>query len=102
MLQVSVSNVSSVFSDVYCKFIYLDVAYVSHICCNLYVCYLCLQWFFKRFSCVFQVFQKHVLSVSSIFRRMLQVLHLDVSKVDQSGGVTLVWACETQVWAEAC
>ena len=30
-----------------------------------------------------QVFQTHVLSVSSIFRRMLQVLYLDVSKVDR-------------------
>jgi hypothetical protein len=29
------------------------------------------------------VFQMHVSCVSSAFRRMLQVLHLDVSKVDQ-------------------
>jgi hypothetical protein len=43
---------------------YLDVAYI-------------LQWF----SSVL-VFQMHVLSVSSAFRRMLQVLHLNVSKVD--------------------
>jgi hypothetical protein len=57
---------------------------------------------FKRFSCVFQVFQKRVSSISSIFRRMLQVLHLDVSKVDQSCEVTPAWACKTQVWAEAC
>jgi hypothetical protein len=31
----------------------------------------------------FQVFQKHVSSVSSAFRRILQVLHLDVLKVDR-------------------
>jgi hypothetical protein len=43
---------------------YLDVAYV-------------LQWF----SSVL-VFQMHVSSVSSAFRRMLQVLHLNISKVD--------------------
>jgi hypothetical protein len=30
----------------------------------------------------FKVFQKHVASVSSAFRRMLQLLYLDVSKAD--------------------
>jgi hypothetical protein len=36
---------------------------------------------FKCFLGVFfQVFQKHVSSVASVFIRMLQVLHLDVSK----------------------
>jgi hypothetical protein len=35
------------------------------------------------FRCVFQVFHKHVSSVSTAFRRMLQPLYLDVSKVDQ-------------------
>jgi hypothetical protein len=34
MLQTSVPNVSSAFSDVCCKYAYLDVAYVSHICCR--------------------------------------------------------------------
>jgi hypothetical protein len=34
------------------------------------------------FQVFLQVFQMHVSSVSSVFRRMLQVLHLDVSKVD--------------------
>ena len=33
-----------------------------------------------------QVFQTHVSSVSSVFFCMLQVLHLDVSKVDQDVG----------------
>jgi hypothetical protein len=43
--------------------------------------------FCNIFSSVFwvllQVFQKHISSVSSVFRRILQILHLDVSKVDQ-------------------
>jgi hypothetical protein len=34
------------------------------------------------FSDVFQVFQMHISIVSSIFRCMLQVLHLDILKVD--------------------
>jgi hypothetical protein len=39
---------------------------------------------FKRFSGIFfQVFQKYVSSVLSVFRHMLHVLHLDVSKVDR-------------------
>jgi hypothetical protein len=42
---------------------------------------------FKCFSGVFlQVFQTYISSVSSIFRRMLQVLHLDISKVDRGVG----------------
>jgi hypothetical protein len=30
-----------------------------------------------------QVFQKHILSVLSVFRCMLQMLHFDVLKVDE-------------------
>jgi len=37
---------------------------------------------FQVFSVFLQVFQEHVSSVSSVFRRMLQIFHLDVSKVD--------------------
>jgi hypothetical protein len=48
---------------------YSDVAYG---CNGFQVC----------FRCVFQVFYKHVSSVSTTFTRMLQVLYLDVSKVD--------------------
>jgi hypothetical protein len=29
------------------------------------------------------VFQMHILSVSSVFGRMLQMFHLNISKVDQ-------------------
>jgi hypothetical protein len=48
---------------------YSDVAYG---CSGFQVC----------FMCIFQVFYKYVLSVSTVFRRMLQPLYLDVSKVD--------------------
>jgi hypothetical protein len=50
MLQVSVSNVSSVFSDVCCKCVYLDVVYVSHICCK------CFIWILRMFAMVFKCF----------------------------------------------
>jgi hypothetical protein len=49
---------------------YLDVAYV-------------LQCFLSVFQVLLQVFQKHISSVLSVFRRMLQMLHIDVLKVDQ-------------------
>jgi hypothetical protein len=48
---------------------YLNVPYV-------------LQWFFSVSHVFLQVFQMHVSSVSSAFKHMLQVLYLDVSKVD--------------------
>jgi hypothetical protein len=60
---------------------YLNVAYV----CNGFQVF---------FMCVLQVFQKHVLSVSSVFRRMLQVLHLDVSKVDRVLQMGCMWEAE--------
>jgi hypothetical protein len=72
------------FPDIRCKRVYSDVAYVSHTCCSFYldVVYV-LQWFiFKCFHVFLLVFQMHFSSVSSVFRRILQVLHLDVSKVD--------------------
>ena len=82
MLQASISNVSSVFSYACCKCVYLDVAYVSHICCNvLYGCCVCFAMVFKCFHVFLQVFQTRVSSVSRAFRRMFQMLHLDVSKV---------------------
>jgi len=70
MLQVCLSGCCICFTHTLHVF-YLDVAYG----CNG----------FQVFSCVFliQVFQKHVSSVSTVFRRMLQLLYLDVSKVDR-------------------
>jgi hypothetical protein len=51
-------NVSSTFRRMLRVF-YLDVAYVSHICCII------LQWF-QVFSNVLQVFHSYVLSVSAV------------------------------------
>jgi hypothetical protein len=67
-----------------CKCIYLDIVYVSHICCKCFIWILRMfAMVFNYFSCAFQVFQQHVSNVSFVFRCMLQVLHLDASKVDQ-------------------
>jgi hypothetical protein len=68
MFEVYVPNVSSRFSDVCLQVFHLDVAYVfTHIKCFqvffasvLYACFECLK----------------------CFVRMLQVFHLDISKVD--------------------
>jgi hypothetical protein len=49
---------------------YLDIAYV-------------LQKFSKCFMCFLQVFQTYVSNISSVFRRILQMFHQDVSKVDR-------------------
>jgi hypothetical protein len=43
----------------------------------------CVQWFSSVFHMFLQVFQKYVLSVLFVFRRMLQVLYLNVSKIDR-------------------
>jgi hypothetical protein len=53
----------------------------------LYRCCVCLQWF----SSVFQVFQTHISSVSFVSFYMLQVLHLDVLKVDQILHMECAW-----------
>jgi hypothetical protein len=61
------------FSDVCCKCVYLDcICFHTYDTSVLSGCCVCLQWF--------QVFQIHV---SFVFSRMLQLLHLDVSKLDR-------------------
>jgi hypothetical protein len=57
---------------------YLDVAYV----------YNGFQMLFKRFS---QVFHTFVSSVSSVFFYMLQLLHLDISKVNRVLHIECPW-----------
>jgi hypothetical protein len=42
MLQAFVPNISAVFLDVCCKCVYLDVVYVSHICCKCFIWMLCM------------------------------------------------------------
>jgi hypothetical protein len=58
MWQTSVSNVSSVFLDVCCKCFYFDVAYISHICLQVFCHDVAnvLQWLFKCISVFSQVF----------------------------------------------
>jgi hypothetical protein len=89
MLEVCVPNVSSE-TDVCCKCVYLDATYVSHICCRCFIWMLLM--FCNDFSCVFGYFckcvQTHVSSVPSVYRYMLQMFYLHVSKVDR--GVALV------------
>jgi hypothetical protein len=67
ILQASVSNVPSFFQT-YVASVFI---WMLRMCCNGF------QVFFHMFL---QMFQTHVLSVSSVFFCMLQVLHLDVSK----------------------
>ena len=84
MLQAPVLNVLSVFSDVCCKCVYLDVAYVSHTCCKCFIwmC-VCVAMVSSVFRVFLRVFRTHVSNVSFVFRRMLQLLHLDVSKLQR-------------------
>jgi hypothetical protein len=70
ILQAFVPNVSSIFLDVCCKCVYLDVAYFTHMFASvLSECCVC----FAMVSSVFQM----------SFRCMLQVLYLNISKVDR-------------------
>jgi hypothetical protein len=64
------------FADVCCKCVYLDVGYISRICCKYFI------WILRMFAIVFKCFSG-VSSVLSVFRRMLQVLDLDILKVDR-------------------
>ena len=99
---MDVTNVSSCFPHVCLHVFYLDVVYVfTHTKCFqvffvsvLYACFECsscfvcmLQVFHLNVSIVDLVlqlvFQMHVSCVSFALRRMLQVLHPDVSKVDE-------------------
>jgi hypothetical protein len=79
MLQASVPNVSSVSSDVCCKYVYLDVTYVSYVCCECFIPMLhmfhtyvasvssrCCICFCNGYTRVFLVFQMYVASVSTI------------------------------------
>jgi hypothetical protein len=58
---------------------YLFSTYVASV---LSWCCVCLQWFLSFFMSL-QAFQTHVSNVSTVFRRILRVLHLNFSKVDR-------------------
>ena len=64
-------------------FIWMLHMFHTYVVCVLFGCCLWLQWFSSVFRCFFRVFQKHVSSISSAFRRMLQLLYLNVSKADR-------------------
>jgi hypothetical protein len=76
MLQTSFSNVSSVFSDVCCSCVYLDVAYASHICCKYFIWMLRmrLQWLSSVFLVCFT-------SVSDACFKCFICLHTYVTSV---------------------
>jgi hypothetical protein len=105
MLQVFYTNVAKVdrdvayvamvvhvficFLDLCCKCVYLDVAYVPHICYKCFICMLRMfAMVFRCFQVFLQVFQTHV---SSIFFYTLQVLHLDIFKVDRVLHMRCAW-----------
>jgi hypothetical protein len=60
--------------------IYMLHMFQTYVASVLSGCCVCFTMVFKCFQVFLQVFQMHVLRVSSAFRRMLQVLHLDVQK----------------------
>jgi hypothetical protein len=71
MLQRSVTNVSFVFLDACCKFIYLDVTYVSHICCMfIWALRMCAK-LFKCFRSMLQVCVSNISVVSDICYNVL-------------------------------
>jgi hypothetical protein len=76
MLQVCLFGCCTCFAYILQVF-YLDVAFA--------------RAFSSGFVCFLQVFLTHVSSVSSVFRRMLQMFHLDVSKVDKVLHLSLVF-----------
>jgi hypothetical protein len=76
MLQETVFNVSSIFQT-YVASVFFYVTYVVSV---LSRCYVCLQWVSSVFA-----------SVSSIFFFTLQVLYLNVSKLDQVLHMGYAW-----------
>jgi hypothetical protein len=54
-------------------------------------CCICLQWFSYIFQAFSQVFQTFVSSVSFIFFCILQLLHIDVSKIDRVLHMRCAW-----------
>jgi len=83
MLQASVPNVLSVFqtnvASVFIYMLYMFHTYVVSVLSN--VAYV-LQCFLSVFHVFLQVFQTHISSVPSVLFYMLQVLHLDILKID--------------------
>jgi hypothetical protein len=51
----------------------------------------------NNFQVLLQVFQMHVSSVSSVFKRVLQMLHLNVPEVDRVLHSLIAFCCFTSV-----
>jgi hypothetical protein len=70
---------------------YLDVAYISRICCKYFIWMLHMfAMGFKYFSGIFASASNTCSSVSLVFF-MLQVLHLNISKVDRCVAYRMLW-----------
>jgi hypothetical protein len=73
------------FSQTYVASMFIWMLHIFHtyVASILSGCCVCCTWFSSVFRCFCKCFiQMHVLSISAAFRRILQMLHLDVSKVD--------------------
>jgi hypothetical protein len=75
MLQDFVPNVSAVFPDVYCKCVYLDIAYVSHMWCKYFI------WILRMFYMVFKCFSGVFASVSDAYFKCFICLQTYVASV---------------------
>jgi hypothetical protein len=93
ILKASVPNVSYVFSDVsYCNYVYLDVVYVSHICCKCFIWMLRMfAIVFKCFSYIFCKYLRRMFRMFHLFFFTLQVLHRIVSKVNRAIAHGCAW-----------
>jgi hypothetical protein len=74
MLQAYVSNILSVFSDVRCKCFYLDVAYVSRICCKCLLSRGCVC-FAMAFQVLLQVFRMYVQVFNACYKHFIWMFH---------------------------
>jgi hypothetical protein len=112
MLQVSIPNVSSVFRRMLQVF-FLDVAYVSHICCKrfIWMLHVFLQWplsvfmyfckCFRRMLYVFQLFHTYV-AIASVLSECCKsrsdVAHVAIGPTCRSHLLQLLGRRHTCVW----
>jgi hypothetical protein len=100
MLQSSVSNVLSIFKRVFQVFLFgCCICFIHMLQVFLSGCCICFTMTFQVFLGVFQVFQTHVLNVSSVFRRMMQMYLSGFSKVDRT---LYILQCDSPSIAACC
>ena len=91
MFQVSVPNVSFIFQTyVVSMFIWMFHIFHTYVASVLSGCCICLQLYFKCFSCVFASISDACFECFGCFIRILQVFYLDV-KIDRGCLKALVW-----------